>query len=72
MKSAVKKRSIVLDGHKTSLSLEDVFWDGLKDIAAGRNQTLADVVGDIDASRKSGNLSSSVRQFVYLHKAKAA
>ena len=64
MKSPVVKRSIVIAGHKTSVSLEDAFWSGLKDIAASRNMTLSDLVGSIDADRRQGNLSSAIRLFV--------
>jgi predicted DNA-binding ribbon-helix-helix protein len=64
MKSPVVKRSIVIAGHKTSVSLEDAFWGGLKDIAASRNMTLSDLVGSIDADRRQGNLSSAIRLFV--------
>ena len=48
MKSPVVKRSIVIAGHKTSVSLEDAFWRGLKDIATSRRVTLSDLVGSID------------------------
>ena len=44
MKSPVVKRSIVLAGHETSVSLEDAFWEGLKDIAKARRVTLSDLV----------------------------
>jgi predicted DNA-binding ribbon-helix-helix protein len=64
MKSPVVKRSIVIAGHKTSVSLEDEFWDALKEIAARRNVTLSDLVASIDASRSQGNLSSAIRLFV--------
>ena len=64
VKSPVVKRSIVLDGHKTSVSLEDAFWKGLKDIAARRVMTLSDLVGSIDARRQQNNLSSALRLFV--------
>jgi predicted DNA-binding ribbon-helix-helix protein len=67
MKSSVVKRSIVLAGHKTSVSLEEAFWNGLKDIAMGRRQTLSDLIGIIDAERQHGNLSSAVRLFVLNH-----
>jgi predicted DNA-binding ribbon-helix-helix protein len=67
MKSPVVKRSIVLSGHKTSVSLEEAFWKGLKDIAMWRHQTLSDLVGSIDAERKHGNLSSAIRLFVLNH-----
>jgi predicted DNA-binding ribbon-helix-helix protein len=64
MKSPVVKRSIVIAGHKTSVSLEDAFWRGLKEIAAGRNMTLSDLVATIDGGRRQGNLSSAIRLFV--------
>lgn len=64
MKSPVVKRSIVIAGHKTSVSLEDEFWDALKEIAARRSVTLSDLVANIDASRSQGNLSSAIRLFV--------
>jgi predicted DNA-binding ribbon-helix-helix protein len=58
------KRSIVLAGHKTSVSLEDVFWRALKEIAGGRQITLSDLVSEIDSERQHGNLSSAIRLFV--------
>jgi len=64
MKSSVIKRSIVLAGHKTSVSLEDAFWRGLKEIAGGRQITLSDLVSTIDSERQHGNLSSAIRLFV--------
>jgi predicted DNA-binding ribbon-helix-helix protein len=67
MRSAVVKRSIVIAGHKTSVSLEAAFWSALKDIAASRRQTVSDLVGTIDADRKQGNLSSAIRLFVLDH-----
>ncbi len=67
MKSPVVKRSIVIAGHKTSVSLEDAFWKGLKDIALSRRMTLSDLVGAIDTERQQGNLSSAIRLFVLDH-----
>jgi predicted DNA-binding ribbon-helix-helix protein len=64
MKSPVVKRSIVIEGHKTSVSLEDAFWQGLKQIAAARGVTLSDLVAAIDRERKQGNLSSAIRLYV--------
>ena len=66
-KSQVAKRSIVVGGHKTSVSLEEPFWQGLKDIASKRRQTLSELVASIDTERKFGNLSSAVRLFVLNH-----
>jgi predicted DNA-binding ribbon-helix-helix protein len=67
MKSPVVKRSIVIAGHKTSVSLEDAFWKGLKDIAVNRGVTLSDLVASIDTDRRHGNLSSAIRLFVLDH-----
>jgi predicted DNA-binding ribbon-helix-helix protein len=64
MKSPVVKRSIVIAGHKTSVSLEDAFWQGLKQIAGERDITLSDLVATIDTDRRQGNLSSAIRLFV--------
>ena len=67
MKSPVVKRSIVIAGHKTSVSLEDAFWRGLKEIADQRNMTLSELVASIDTQRRHGNLSSAIRLFVLDH-----
>jgi predicted DNA-binding ribbon-helix-helix protein len=67
MKSPVVKRSIVIAGHKTSVSLEDAFWKALKEIAGGRKITLSDLVSSIDTDRRQGNLSSAIRLFVLGH-----
>ena len=64
VKSSVIKRSIVIAGHKTSVSLEDEFWKSLKEIAAERNVTLAELVATIDGNRNHSNLSSAIRLFV--------
>ena len=64
MKTSVIKRSIVLAGHKTSVSLEDAFWNALKEIASRRHMHLSDLVGSIDAKRLDGNLSSAIRLYV--------
>ena len=67
MKSPVVKRSIVIAGHKTSVSLEDAFWKCLKEIAGSRDMTLSDLVATIDTDRQQGNLSSAIRLFVLDH-----
>ena len=67
MQSPVVKRSIVIAGHKTSVSLEDAFWKGLKEIASGRDLTLSEMVSTIDTARAHGNLSSAIRLFVLDH-----
>jgi len=67
MKSLVAKRSIVIDGHKTSVSLEDAFWHDLKNIAHTQQASLGDLVARIDETREQGNLSSAIRLFVLEH-----
>ena len=64
MKSLVVKRSINVYHHKTSVSLEDDFWDALREIARGRGETFAQLVGSIDANRQTANLSSAIRMYV--------
>ena len=64
MKSSVVKRSIVVASHKTSVSLEEAFWNGMKEISALRNMTLSELVGEIDGNRQRANLSSAIRLFV--------
>ena len=62
--SPVLKHSIVIAGHKTSVSVEDEFWDSFKEIASERGMTVAAMIGAIDGDRKHANLSSAVRLFV--------
>jgi predicted DNA-binding ribbon-helix-helix protein len=64
MKSTVVGRTIILAGHKTSVSLEDAFWEGLKEIAKTKRKTLSDLVDGIDTDRDHANLSSAIRLFV--------
>jgi predicted DNA-binding ribbon-helix-helix protein len=64
MNSVVIKRSVVVAGHKTSISLEDPFWKSLKEIAGGQHMTLSALLIAIDSERHEGNLSSAIRLFV--------
>ena len=64
MRSQVAKRSIVIAGHKTSVSLEAEFWNSLKEIARERGTTLGALVAAIDGNREHANLSSAIRLFV--------
>ena len=64
MKSLVVKRFVVIDGHKTSVSVEDAFWSQLKEIAHVDHATMSDMVGNIDKLRRHSNLSSAIRLFV--------
>lgn len=61
--STLRKRSVRLAGHKTSVSLEEAFWEELRSIAQARNLSLNALIGEIDQSR-SGNLSSAIRLYV--------
>ncbi len=60
---SIKKRSVVIGGHRTSISLEEPFWDVLKDIAAERKLSVNQIVTEIDRNRR-GNLSSAIRIYV--------
>jgi len=64
MKSAIVKRSIMIAGHRTSISLEDAFWKGLKEIAAKHDTSVQNVVAAVHGGRHRGNLSSTLRLFV--------
>ena len=66
-KSLIDIHPILIAGHKTSISVEDAFWKGLKEIARGRDMTLSDVVTAINFERKHNNLSSAIRLFVLDH-----
>jgi predicted DNA-binding ribbon-helix-helix protein len=66
-KSLVRKRSIIFNGHKTSVSLEDAFWEGLHEIAGKRLMKLSHLVAAIDGQREGANLSSAIRLFVLDH-----
>jgi predicted DNA-binding ribbon-helix-helix protein len=62
----MKKRSVSIKGHSTSLSLEDEFWDALKYIAKSENKSIAALIAEIDASRQiANNLSSAIRVFIF-------
>jgi predicted DNA-binding ribbon-helix-helix protein len=64
MKSLIVKRSVVISGHKTSVSLEEPFWTALKEIARRRKMQLSDLVSSIDRDRNHTNLSSGIRLFI--------
>jgi predicted DNA-binding ribbon-helix-helix protein len=66
--SYIRERSIHLHGQKTSVSLEDEFWDAFRQIAAARGERLPDLINTIPGERPHGaNLSSSIRLFVLRH-----
>jgi predicted DNA-binding ribbon-helix-helix protein len=64
MQSLVVKRSVVISGRKTSVSIEEAFWKSVKDIARVRNKGVSDLITAINAERDHGNLSSAIRLFV--------
>lgn len=64
---SMPKRSVVLSGHKTSVSLEEGFWTSLKEIAASRDMSVLALVNEIDRSMDHANLSSAIRVFVLNH-----
>ncbi len=63
MPTTVKKRSVVVAGHRTSVSLELAFWEALREIAQRENKTINQLVSEVDDGR-AGNLSSAIRVFV--------
>ncbi|MGL5362075.1 MAG: ribbon-helix-helix domain-containing protein [Bosea sp. (in: a-proteobacteria)] len=65
--SGVRKRSLSIRGHSTSVSLEEPFWEALREIAAEARQPLAVLVAEIDAGRGADNLSSALRLHVLAH-----
>lgn len=67
MQSVVVKHSIVIAGHKTSISLEDEFWKGLKQVGKAQKITLSELVAGIKSQPGRGNLSSAIRIFVLDH-----
>ena len=67
MKPINIKRSIVRNGQKTSVSLENEFWDGLREIASQKKIELTMLIRQIDRVRTGANLSSGIRVFVYNH-----
>ena len=65
MQSTIVKRSVAIGGHRTSVSLEDAFWKGLREIARRWHITPSELIEEIKANRKKGtNLSSAIRLFV--------
>ena len=70
MKSTIVKRSVVINGHKTSVSLEQPFWSGVREIAQAECKTVSALLCEIDGARTQANLSSAVRIFV-LERARA-
>ena len=63
----IRKRSVMIDGHKTSVSLEDQFWESIKEIAGEREQRLTELINVIAEGRDRANLSSALRIFALNH-----
>lgn len=63
IQSTVKKRSVKLYGHATSITIEDKFWQALKDIAQSKDISLKHLIEQVDEQR-TGNLSSALRVYV--------
>jgi len=59
-----KKRSLTIAGHRTSISLEDDFWDALKDMSKTKGKSLPVLIAEIDAGRGSRGLSSAIRSAI--------
>jgi len=70
--SRIRKRAVRIDGHKTSISVEEEFWHGLKEIARIRELPLSTLISDINKQREHANLSSVIRLFVLEHYRKLA
>jgi predicted DNA-binding ribbon-helix-helix protein len=66
MKSSIR-RSVIVGGRKTSITVEDAFWSGLKEIAQAQGASLTQTITEIDTTRQQGNLSSAIRLFVLGH-----
>jgi predicted DNA-binding ribbon-helix-helix protein len=64
MKSAITKRSVIIGGHKTSVSLEEPFWSAVREIAGSQDMTVSSLLRRIDLARRNTNLSSAIRVFV--------
>jgi len=65
--SAERKRSLSIAGHRTSISLEDEFWEALKEIAAAEGQPVSALVVEVDSRRGELNLSSALRLHALAH-----
>ena len=64
MDTRVRKRSVVIGGHKTSVSLEEAFWSAIRDIAIERGESMSAMIGQIDSDKPQSTLSSAIRLFV--------
>jgi predicted DNA-binding ribbon-helix-helix protein len=60
----IVKRSVSIAGHRTSISIEEPFWEVLREIAEREKLSIQALIGRIDAERGEQNLSSAIRVFV--------
>lgn len=60
----MKKHSVKIQGHSTSISLEEEFWSALKELAAGQKRSVNNLIAEIDRKRGRKNLSSALRLYV--------
>lgn len=67
MKSLIVKRSVTIGGHRTSITLEDMFWNALREIADYRRMSMSALLNEINVGRQATNLSSHIRLFVLEH-----
>ena len=67
----MKKRSVKIAGHATSITMEDEFWDALKKLAEKQGRPLAAIIAEVDAARGPRNLSSAVRIYILMQLEKA-
>ena len=63
----MRKRSVNIHGHQTSISMEEEFWDALKDIATSENLSINKLIAKIDDARENNNLSSAIRIYILNH-----
>ncbi|MBV1701297.1 MAG: ribbon-helix-helix domain-containing protein [Hyphomicrobiales bacterium] len=64
--TTIAKHSVMVAGHRTSISLETAFWDALAETARQRGQAMSTLIAEIDQSRAEANLSSAIRVFVLM------
>lgn len=63
----MRKRSLTIAGHRTSIALEPAFWDALEQMATAQKLSLPQLIAQIDETRSSDNLSSAIRVAVLMH-----
>ena len=64
MRTPIKKRTVFLNGRKTAVSLENDFWDALREIAESESKTVSQLLGELARARRQNNFSSAIRLYV--------